>query len=127
MFSKVTPIDPFSIDQKDVTFSQTDWTTVDSTRVIEGAPQSAAKIFYTSSDEKFCAGLYACTAGKWRVSYTEDEFCTLLEGSVTLTSENGATQTFTAPSSFLIPAGFQGFWQPHGNLRKYFVIYERGT
>ena len=125
-FYPATPTRPFSISADEIAFSDTDWSTVDGARVIEGTPQSAAKVLYTSSDEKFYAGLYACTAGKWRVSYTEDEFCTLLEGSVTLTSEDGASQTFTAPVSFLIPAGFKGFWEPHGNLRKYFVIYERG-
>lgn len=116
---------PFEI-AANLSFTADEWSVVDADRVIEGAPQSAVKVLYTSSDEKFCAGLYACTAGKWRVSYTEDEFCTLIEGSVTLGSEDGPTQTYAAPQSFLIPSGFKGFWQPHGNLRKYFVIYERG-
>ena len=110
-----------------VSFAAEDWSPVDADRIIGGAPQSAAKILYSSADEKFCAGVYACTAGKWRVSYSEDEFCTLLEGAVTLTSENGAVHTYTTPESFLIPSGFKGFWEPHGNLRKYFVIYEQGV
>ena len=109
-----------------IAFTAEDWSPVDASRIISGTPQSAAKVVYTSRDEKFCAGIYACTAGKWKVSYSEDEFCTLIEGSVTLTHENGTTQTYTAPESFLIPAGFNGFWEPHGNLRKYFVIYEQG-
>lgn len=126
MLLPMMPIDPFSIDPKDIAFSDTDWNAVDGARVIEGTPQSAARIFYTSSDEKFCAGVYGCTAGKWRVSYTENEFCTLLEGSVTMTGDNGVSHTFTAPASFLIPEGFSGIWEPHGNLRKIFVIYEPG-
>lgn len=117
---------PFGIDPKDVHFSEADWSAVDGTRVIEGTPRSASKILYTSPDEKFCTGLYACSAGKWRVSYTENEFCTLLEGSVTMTCENGASQTFTAPASFLIPEGFNGIWEPHGHLLKIFVVYEPG-
>lgn len=116
---------PFDI-PANLSFTADEWSVVDAERVIEGTPQSAAKVLYTSSDEKFCAGLYVCTAGKWRVTYTEDEFCTLIEGSVTLTSEDGASHTYTTPQSFLIPSGFKGFWEPHGNLRKYFVIYERG-
>lgn len=117
---------PFGINA-DVEFSADDWSAVEPDRIIEGTPQSAAKVLYASSDDKFCAGIYACTAGKWKVSYSEDEFCTLIEGSVTLSDENGAAQTFSAPASFLIPAGFKGFWEPHGNLRKYFVIYEQGV
>ncbi len=121
------PSRPFSISADEVAFSDTDWSTVDGARVIDGTPKSATKVLYTSADEKFCAGLYACTAGKWRVSYSEDEFCTLIEGSVTLSDENGASQTYSAPESFLIPSGFKGFWEPHGNLRKFFVIYEQGN
>lgn len=104
-----------------------DWAPVDAARVAEGQPQSAARVFYESADGKFCAGLYACTAGKWRVDYSEDEFCTLIEGRVRLTPENGAPQIYEAPQSFLIPSGFKGFWEPLGNLRKYFVIYEQGV
>ena len=114
---------PFPTDRlKDV-----EWSAVAPEKIIEGAPRSACKIFYTSADEKFYAGIYECTAGKWRVSYDEDEFCTLIEGAVRLISESGDIQEFSAPASFLIPRGFKGFWEPLGKLRKFFVIYEQGV
>lgn len=111
----------------DVVFSDAEWTPVNADRVVEGTPVSAARVLYTSADERFYAGVYACTAGKWRVSYTEEEFCTLLEGQVRLTHENGTAQDYVAPQSFVIPAGFKGFWEPRGNLRKFFVVYEPGV
>lgn len=117
---------PFAIPAS-LTFTADEWAPVEAERIVEGTPQSAARVLYTSADGKFCAGLYGCTAGKWRVSYTEDEFCTLIEGSVVISDENGVAQTYSAPESFLIPAGFKGFWEPRGNLRKYFVIYEQGV
>lgn len=104
-----------------------EWSPVAAEKVIEGTPKSAYKILYTSKDEKFYSGLYACTAGKWRVEYSEDEFCTLIEGTVRLISENGDIEEFSAPQSFVIPSGFKGFWEPLGNLRKFFVIYEPGV
>ncbi len=110
-----------------ITFSAEEWAPVAPERIVTGTPQSASRVLYTSADGTFCTGIYACTEGKWRVSYSEDEFCTLLEGAVTLTPENGAPQTYTAPESFLIPAGFKGFWEPLGHLRKIFVVYEPGV
>ncbi len=100
-----------------------EWSAVSPEKVISGAPKSAYRILYTSRDEKLISGIYECTAGKWRVSYDEDEFCTLLEGKLRMTSETGEIQEFTAPQSFLIPQGYKGFWEPLGQLRKFFVIY----
>lgn len=94
-------------------------------RVVEGAPQSRAQVIYTSASGEFCSGIYECTQGSWRISYTEDEFCTLIEGSVRLTSDTGETAIYTAPDSFLIPAGYSGIWQAVTPLRKFFVIYEK--
>ncbi len=111
----------------DIVFSDDEWTSVDASRVVSGTPRSAARVLYTSQDEKFYAGVYVCTAGKWRVDYSEDEFCTLIEGAVSLIHENGTIQDYVAPQSFVIPAGFKGFWEASGNLRKFFVVYEPGV
>lgn len=94
-------------------------------RVVEGAPLARSKLFYTSSSDEFFTGIYECTAGAWRISYTEDEFCTMIEGTVRLIADNGETQEFTAPQSFLIPAGYSGIWHALTPLRKFFVIYEK--
>ena len=117
---------PFAFDNED-TLADCDWTDVDPAKVQSGTPKSAHRILYVSNDEKFYAGIYACTAGKWQVSYDEDEFCTLVEGRVRLSTADGKEITYSAPESFLIPAGFQGFWEPLGNLRKFFVVYEKGV
>mgnify|MGYP001335441289 CR=1 FL=1 len=102
-----------------------DFEPVDAAKVIEGNPQQAFRVTYTSASGDFCTGIYACTAGKWRVSYTEDEFCTLTKGTVRLTNAAGEAQEFTAPDSFLIPSGFNGTWEAVGDVQKNFVIYEK--
>lgn len=94
-------------------------------KVIDGNPAQAFQVNYTSASGDFCTGIYACTAGKWRVSYAEDEFCTLTAGTVRLTNATGDTQEFTAPDSFLIPAGFNGTWEAVTDVQKNFVIYEK--
>lgn len=99
-----------------------EWTPVEADKVVSGAPQQAYQILY--SKEGFTAGLYECTSGKWRVDYAgEDEFCTLIEGTVRLEG-NGVTHEYAAPQSFLIPAGFVGTWEAVTRVRKYFVIHE---
>ena len=102
-----------------------EWTTVAPEKVITGHPKSTYKVLYTSKTEEFTAGIYECTAGKWKVSYSEDEFCTLIEGRLRMTNDKGETQEFKAPDSFVIPSGFSGTWEPLTNLRKFFVIYEK--
>jgi uncharacterized cupin superfamily protein len=103
----------------------TEWTPVAPEKIISGQPKSAYKILYTSKTEEFTAGIYECTAGKWKTSYAEDEFCTLIEGTVRLTNDKGEMMEFAAPDSFVIPSGFSGTWEPLSHLRKFFVIYEK--
>lgn len=108
----------------DETLADQEWNDVPAEKVISGTPKSTYKISYASSNEQMVTGVYACTPGKWRVFYTEDEFCTLLEGEVHLTAANGEMQTFKAPESFLIPSGYKGIWEAVTAIRKIFVIYE---
>lgn len=102
-----------------------EWHAVDQTRVVSGAPAYAYTMLYSSASGEFNAGIYECTAGSWNVSYTEDEFCTLLEGEVRLSGDDGALQVYQAPQSFVIPAGFNGIWEAVTPVRKYFITYER--
>lgn len=101
------------------------WEPVAPDRLISGAPKTAYHILHTSSSGEFTSGVYECTPGKWHVSYAEDEFCTLLEGHVRLTNQQGESQDFKAPDSFLIPSGYVGTWEAVTKVRKLFVIYEK--
>jgi len=98
---------------------------VDAAKVLDGTPDQAFDVVYTSQSGELSAGIYECSAGKWRVSYSEDEFCTLTEGTVRMTDDSGTTQEFRAPDSFMIPAGYTGTWEAVTPVRKFFVIYEK--
>lgn len=100
-------------------------TPVDASKVIKGTPDHAFRVLHSSVSDEFTAGIYECSAGTWRVSYSEDEFCTITEGTVRLTENNGETQEFRAPASFVIPSGFAGTWEAVTPVRKFFVIYEK--
>jgi uncharacterized cupin superfamily protein len=77
-----------------------------------------------SSDGKFASGMYS--AGKSRFDITEpygvDEFMFFLEGSVTLTSDDGSQLTINAGEAVTIPKEWTGVWETEG-YRKIWVIY----
>ena len=77
-----------------------------------------------SSDGKFASGMYK--AGKSRFEITEpygvDEFMFFLEGSVTLTSDDGSQLTINAGEAITIPKEWTGLWETEG-YRKIWVIY----
>lgn len=105
----------------------TDWEAVEADRVVSGAPKRTFKVLHSSKSDEFHTGIYECTAGKWKVVYNEDEFCTLIEGHVRLTNDAGDAQDFRAPDSFTVPSGYQGTWEAVTPVRKFFVIYEQAT
>jgi uncharacterized cupin superfamily protein len=77
-----------------------------------------------SADEKFASGMYR--SGKTRIEMTEpygvDEFMYFLEGSVTLTSEDGSVQVINAGEAVTIPKEWIGTWDTDG-YTKIWVIY----
>jgi uncharacterized cupin superfamily protein len=93
--------------------------------IISGAPQTSVQNYCTDKGGEFFSGIWESTPGKWSISYTEDEFCIILEGRVTLTDESGKAQTFKAGDAFVIPAGFKGTWETVEKVRKCYAISER--
>ena len=100
------------------------WEKIDAARVVSGTPQSAYQVLHTNAGGNFYAGIYEASAGAWKVSYAEDEFCTLIEGHVRLTNEAGESDDYRAPQSFIIPEGFKGTWECVTPVRKFFAICE---
>ena len=96
-------------------------------RLIDGKPQHTAKNFFSDTTGQLFAGIWESTPGKWRVSYTENEFCHITHGRVRIESMAGEAWTFKAGDSFVIPAGFAGTWQVTESLRKLYVIFEAAS
>lgn len=92
--------------------------------VLSGDPRTRTLNYYTAPDERFFAGVWESTPGKWRVSYTENEFVALLAGRVVLTADGGPAETFAAGDAFVIPAGFAGTWETVEPVRKLYAIYQ---
>lgn len=69
------------------------------------------------------SGIWRCGAYTERYDdYPVDEFMVVLEGEVTLTGDDGASDTYRKGDAFLLPKGFKGTWHQPGPMLKYYVI-----
>ena len=93
---------------------------------IEGDPQQSLWPQYSDPSGKFFTGIWHSEVGRWQISYTEEEYCHILEGVSTITSAAGAAVTVRAGARFVIPRGFVGTWEVVEPTRKIYVIYEAG-
>ncbi len=91
-----------------------------------GEPRTRVSNHYADPGAQFFAGMWSSTVGKWQVSYTEHEFCHLLEGRVTLTSDDGREWQFRPGDAWVIPAGFSGTWETVEPARKHYAMFEAG-
>jgi len=82
---------------------------------------------YADASGQFFCGLWQGTSGRWRVRYTEHEFCVILEGRVRIESPDGERHEFQAGDAFVVPAGFTGNWEVLGTCRKWYAIFEART
>jgi uncharacterized cupin superfamily protein len=96
-------------------------------KLIVGNPQQTVWMKYTDATSKFFVGTWSSEIGKWNISYTEEEYCELLEGRSVITDESGHSVTVSKGDTFVIPRGFVGTWEVVSPTKKKFVIYEAGS
>jgi hypothetical protein len=93
-------------------------------RILSGDPAQTAYNLFQSPDGRFNSGIWECQPGKWRVVFTESEFCHLLHGVIVVTGDDGSVRTFKAGEAFVSPAGFTGTWEVLEPARKLYAFYE---
>lgn len=89
-------------------------------KVISGDPVHTTWSHH-DSDGLYC-GIWQGTPGKWRVNYTEWEYCRILSGLSVLTRDGGAARIVRAGDSFIIEPGFAGTWEVMETTVKDYVI-----
>jgi uncharacterized cupin superfamily protein len=92
--------------------------------ILAGIPRARASNQYTEPTQQFFCGIWTSTAGKWRVRYTEHEFCVIIEGRVRIESVTGEKHEFRAGDAFVVPAGFAGVWEVTEPCKKWYSIFE---
>jgi uncharacterized protein len=93
-------------------------------KLIEGNPQQSLWMHYTDPTGQFFTGIWHSEPGKWKIAYTEEEYCLMLAGTSIITDTAGVANTVTAGESFVMPKGFVGTWEVVEATTKRFVIYE---
>ncbi|HMK87233.1 MAG TPA: cupin domain-containing protein [Steroidobacteraceae bacterium] len=93
-------------------------------KILAGIPRTRVSNQYTDATQQFFCGLWTSTNGKWRVHYTETEFCVLIEGRVRLESASGERIDLRAGDAFVVPAGFEGTWEVAEPCKKWYAIFE---
>lgn len=91
-------------------------------KIIEGSPKFTTWLAETRDDERQYTGVWQSTPGKWRISYDEWEFCSILEGKSRLTAKDGTVVEVAAGDSFVLQPGFEGSWEVIETTKKLFVI-----
>jgi uncharacterized cupin superfamily protein len=92
--------------------------------ILSGIPRARVSNQFSDPGQQFHCGLWTSTTGKWRVRYTENEFCVLLEGRTRIESVAGERYDMRAGDAFVIPAGFEGSWEVIEPCRKWYAIFE---
>jgi uncharacterized protein len=96
-------------------------------RLLSGTPQHTARNFFSDTTGQLFAGIWESTAGRWRVRYSENEFCHITSGEVRIESTSGDAYLFKRGDSFVIPAGFEGVWHVIQPVTKLYVIFEAAS
>ena len=96
-------------------------------RLIAGDPRQQIANFFSDSTQQFHAGTWSSTRGKWRIRYSESEFCCLTKGRVALENERGERWEFGPGEGFVVPAGFVGTWEVITDCTKFYAIFEGRT
>ena len=94
-------------------------------KLIAGNPRQTVWVQYADPAGEFTVGVWHSEPGKWRIHYTEEEYCHVLEGVSIVIDSDGRAVSVGAGDNFVIPAGFAGSWEVVEPTTKRFVIYER--
>jgi len=92
--------------------------------ILAGIPRARVANQYSDASNQFFCGMWQSNSGKWRIRYTEHEFCVMLEGRVRIEATSGERYEFRAGDAFVVPAGFEGSWEVLEACRKWYAIFE---
>lgn len=96
-------------------------------RLVSGAPEQRFANHFTDATQQFFSGIWSSTPGKWRIRYTESEFCCLTRGRVVLENRAGQRWEFGPGAAFVVPSGFEGTWEVLEECTKFYAIFEPRT
>lgn len=97
---------------------------VDPAKLSHGSPNQSVQNHFSSTDGRMQVGFWKAEPGKWRVNYTENEYCEMLRGVIEMRGDDGEVRVVREGDRFVVPAGFTGTWEVLEPACKLYVIYE---
>jgi uncharacterized cupin superfamily protein len=96
-------------------------------KLLAGNPHQTLANYFSDATQQFFAGRWSSSPGKWRIRYTESEFCCITRGRVALQNARGDRWEFGPGAGFVVPAGFEGTWEVIEDCTKFYAIFEART
>ena len=90
--------------------------------LLSGNPPMFNWTLYDSVNFSLSTGIWESQPGKWRVAYTEWEWCVIQHGKCSVVGDDGSIVSASAGDSFVIEPGFVGTWEVIEPVRKLWVI-----
>lgn len=94
-------------------------------KLVRGDDRQSTLNMFSDDGSEFHCGIWEGAPALWRVSYSEHEFCHILQGRIRITDTAGASITVGPGDNFVIAAGFTGTWETLEAAKKIYVIFER--
>ena len=96
--------------------------------ILSGDPRQSGRIDVSGEDDALFAGVWECTKGSFRFTYTFTELATILAGRIAVTDAEGARHELAVGDSFLVEQGETVTWEILEDMRKsYFLFAEAGV
>ena len=92
--------------------------------VIEGNPRASISIDAGSVNSKSRLGIWMCTPGTFSAIEKGDELQTIIDGQLTLISEDGDQADFAPGDSFYTVKGERLTWKITKTVKKVFFTYD---
>ena len=91
--------------------------------VLSGDPSQSGRVDWGDAETGPAAGVWSCTPGRFRSHYTYSELCTILDGEVTIETDDGTSHRFGPGDGFFVPQGETVTWHIHSTITKSFMFY----
>jgi uncharacterized protein len=91
--------------------------------VIDGNPDAAGCVFSKSVDGRSMRGIWACTPGTFRWTWTDDETVTVIQGRATVVMEDGRRVELGPGDMGVFERGQSSVWTIHEPFRKSFHTF----
>lgn len=95
---------------------------IDPSWIIDGRPEARSAEWSRSVDGTTTTNVWDCTAGRFRWFFAVDEIVHIMDGSVTVSSEDHPARTLIAGDAALFRAGTWSEWHVESYVRKHAIL-----